>query len=175
MRKPCLVVAILLAGGLAASAASATDYFLVSANQNQIALIDRDAITPDSDGGAMAPMVAIRRKPETIGLNFAYAVIDSEFDCAGRRVAATSVALFTIDGQAGPQGTSDRPLAWAAVAPNSEAEDALRFVCAKPADRGALGFRMNGLTLAQIVASVFSGPWPYGDASANRDAPSPAP
>ena len=162
----CAIAAIVASG-----AAQAADYYLLAANPNQIALIDLEAITAGPDGQPAAPVVFIRRAPQTNGIRFAYDVIQSEFDCSHRKAAAEGMTLFDADGR--PSANQVPPPAtptWMDVQPDSQAEAALNLVCAKPEARGAIAFRMKGLPLDKIVTSVFDGSWPYDDVLARRQA-----
>jgi len=165
--RPAFVFALLASAALASSA-SAADYYLISGNANQITVIDADSITPNIHG-ATAPLVAIRRAAVTANLNFAYAVVQSDFDCAGHRVAGTSMTLFGSDGRpSAVQPSSSGEDVWQPISPNTQAESAWAFVCAKSADRPSMSFRLTGLTLEKIVSSIFDGTWPYDEVLARR-------
>ncbi|MGH6957206.1 MAG: hypothetical protein ACREEW_11140 [Caulobacteraceae bacterium] len=94
--------AVLIFGAVVASPVAAADYYLIDSNANQILVIDNDAIIPNEHGVA-APMVAIRRLSNTGGLNFAYAVVQSDFDCTSRKIGAVSVTVFDREGRPSAQ------------------------------------------------------------------------
>jgi hypothetical protein len=144
--------------------ASAADYYLIASNANQITVLDADSIASDVHG-ARATLVAIRRAAQTAGLSFAYAVADSDYDCASRRFAAKSIQLYDESGapssqQIAPDKTRG---AWQPVTPNTQGDNAWKFVCAGPDARTSIGFHLTGLTLDKIVASIFDGTWPYDE------------
>jgi hypothetical protein len=164
----------LIAGAAMASPAVAADFYLIDSNANQIALIDADAIIPNQHG-ATAPMVAIRRLASTGGLSFAYAVVQSDFDCTNRQIAGTSVTIFERDGHPSTQQPGPGPTVWQPASPKTQAGAAWEFVCAKPVERTSKGFRLAGLPLDKLVASVLDGTWPYDDVQKQRQSSSTKP
>ena len=158
-----VVAMALIVGPVMAFPAAAADYYLISSNSNQIAVIDADAITPNQHG-VTVPMVAIRRAARTGGISFAYAVVQSDFDCTNRQVAGMSVTIFNMDGrQSAEQPRSGGAVVWQPVNPGTQAESAWQFACAKPEQRASTGYRLAGLPLDRIVAGIFDGTWPYDE------------
>jgi hypothetical protein len=174
LRRLAVALASIIAAVGSAPAAMAADFYLIQGNQNQISLIDQSAIRTEANGHFTAPVVAIRRSRETMRLNFAYAVLPTEFDCENRQIQSASMTLYLADGQEAPQQLPPNTApSWIRVEPGSQGEGSLRFVCAMPEQRQSLAFSMRGLSLGQIVTAVFDGSWPVDDALAHlRDAAS---
>lgn len=171
-----VIGATLVVGTLVASPAVAADYYLIESNANQISLVDADAIMPNQHG-ATAPMVAVRRAARSGGLSFAYAVVQTDFDCANRKIGSISLAIYERDGRPSAEqpGQGSPGVDWQPVNPNSQAGAAWEFVCAKPADRASKAFRLVGLPLDRIVTAIFDGTWPYDDVKNRRPPPQTKP
>ena len=176
-RLAAMAAAFALAGGAALAdpaPAPKPEYVLIFGNANQISLMDRTAITTGPDGNPRAPLVSVRREAHTAGFDFAYAIFDTEFDCAGRRVAAVKIDLYDKQGRLVSSGPDESgALDWQVAPPHAQSAAALDLACASLPERPLIGVSMKGLPLQRIIDSIFDGPWPYDAVKAKAAAAKP--
>jgi hypothetical protein len=135
------------------------NYYIVSANKNQISIINRSEMSKLADEHVRAPLITVRREPKTFNYTYDFAVMDTDFNCRGRKVLSLKMTLYMRDGWPSPmQPPPGRGREWDPAPASSQAGQALDFVCGyvHPANNGI----PPGTSLSTIIAGIFAGPWP---------------
>jgi hypothetical protein len=151
---------ILGALALSAGPAAAADYWLVASSPTQIVVVDAESIETVKPGVKRAASVSIR-SPAAREVNNAYVEILSEYDCVGRRMRPLRASVYARN-QELVRRSATLTRSWVPAGPKTQGAEALEFVCAGSPERTGVS-RLDGLTLSDIVESIFDGPWPAGD------------
>jgi hypothetical protein len=138
--------------------ATAGEYRLVFASRNEIVLIDSSRVK--SLDAKMKTAWSVSLRPigkELVGAS--YIQMLSQYDCGTRTNRVMSLAVYKRDGSF-ISSSDRRDKQWRPSIPESAGEAVLTFVCEGTTAEGRRAEGFGQMSLAEIVRSVYDGPWP---------------
>lgn len=138
--------------------AAAAEFYLLSANDNQIVVADRLQVNPGRTPNQMRGWVIyIRRSFEIQGEAVGYTSSLQEFDCVNRQFRTISMQFHRLDGSL--INGSDQELAWMHVEPDTMGDAALQFACLQATSVNPF-LRLGDGSALSWMTSIRRGPWP---------------
>lgn len=141
---------------------SPANYHIVFTNKNEIVLIDPSRIEEEPLNVRQAWTVTFRAPGHRMK-NIAYMQMLGDYDCAGNRFRALSLAMYSADQSYidGGSGTIDK--GWQPSIPETAGDASLRFVCEPPADWRKSRLSFGSLPLSVIAKTLLNRSWPVTD------------